>query len=58
MHTHVACNAHFSEVGVIKEAPLSEDSVVAEGAVMVAVVGHHPTQPVLHGGGIAHDSLE
>ena len=36
-------HAHGSEVGVVKEAPLSEDGVVAEGAVVMAVVGHHET---------------
>ena len=50
--------AHNSEVGVIEEAPLPEHSVVAEGAVVMAVVGYHATQPVLRGGRITHDSVE
>ena len=32
--------------------------MVAEGAVVMAIVGHHTTQPVLRGGGIAHHSME
>ena len=51
-------HAHGSEVGVVKEAPLSEDSVVAEGAVVMAVVGHHTTETVLLGAGLTHHSVE
>ena len=51
-------HAHGSEVGVVKEAPLSEDSVVAEGAVVMAVVGHHTTETVLLGPGLTHHSVE
>ena len=57
VHCIVAC-AHRSKVSVVKEAPLSEDSVVTEGAVVMAVVSHHPTQTVLSGGRITHDSME
>ena len=53
-----AKHAHGSEVGVVKEAPLSEDGVVAEGAVVMAVVGHHTTETVLLGPGLTHHSVE
>ena len=50
--------AHSSEVGVVKEAPLSEDSVIAEGAVVMAIVGHHPTETVLCGASLTHHPVE
>ena len=49
---------HSSKVSVVKEAPLSEDSVIAEGAVVMAIVGHHPTETVLCRASLTHHSVE
>ena len=49
---------HSFKVGVIEEPPLYEDSVVAEGAVVMAIVGHHPTETVLCGASLTHHSVE
>ena len=32
--------------------------MVAEGGVVMAIVGHHTTKPVLSGGRITHDTME